>query len=372
MIAPNPLQPMAPSIRELVLIGPIAPPQWGPAVRNRIMLDTLSAWGVRVIPVNTLGWSRHPLAFLGRLLRACLRHRRVFLSVSRNGRTVLLPLLWWLQRLARVRVAFLPAGGSFGEDLDRMSPARRLLVLRMLRSFDTLCVQTPALRDHLSRLGLPRVQVVPNFKVDPGPPAHTPATSNPNPLRLVFLSRVREGKGIDVMIQALDRLHAEHLPLSLHLYGIVQPDYEPILRDLLASRPYLAYKGVIEYTHVITTIASYDLMLFPSRFLTEGFPGVLADAALAGLPVIASRLPATEDIIRDGHNGLLVPPGNAEALADSIRRLARNPGERARMAAASREAGLAFSVDLVLGRLVKHMEELGWWSSHNTPTQTAR
>ena len=63
---------------------------------------------------------------------------------------------------------------------------------------------------------------------------------------------------------------------------------------------------------------------------------VLTEALAAGTPVIASDIPGYRDVVRDGIEGLLTPPGDALALAEALRSLALDPAARARMAAAAR------------------------------------
>lgn len=81
----------------------------------------------------------------------------------------------------------------------------------------------------------------------------------------------------------------------------------------------------------------------------------LMEAMAAGCPVIASDLSGIPELVEDGVTGILVPPGNAEALAEAIERLSRDPKLRARMTAAGREK-VAASFDLH-----KNVAELHRW-----------
>ena len=104
----------------------------------------------------------------------------------------------------------------------------------------------------------------------------------------------------------------------------------------------MGYKGFLnlkdENNYCI--LSDYDAMLFPTMHPTEGFPGVIADAAISGLPVIASNWNYAEELIGDGVCGLLFPVGNDDALyekmlltiehRDTLERMRKNCVEKAK------------------------------------------
>jgi glycosyltransferase involved in cell wall biosynthesis len=85
--------------------------------------------------------------------------------------------------------------------------------------------------------------------------------------------------------------------------------------------------------------ATIDICALSS--LNEGTPVALIEAMAAAKPVVAPRVGGIVDVVEHERTGLLVPPGNPEALADAIARLAADPGERSRMGAAGRQAVVA-------------------------------
>lgn len=102
-----------------------------------------------------------------------------------------------------------------------------------------------------------------------------------------------------------------------------------------------------------------DLSVLPSW--AEGMPNAVLESMAAGLPVIATRVGGTPEIIEDGTSGLLVPPRSPQALADAILRVLRDPELARRLAVAGRERVLTcFSFDRVLRELRELYEEA--WS----------
>lgn len=82
-------------------------------------------------------------------------------------------------------------------------------------------------------------------------------------------------------------------------------------------------------------LRSFDLFVLPS--LSEGLSSAILTAMATSLPVVATNVGGIPELIRDGENGLLVPPADPDALARAIERLAMNPGERYRMGQAGRK-----------------------------------
>jgi glycosyltransferase involved in cell wall biosynthesis len=90
-----------------------------------------------------------------------------------------------------------------------------------------------------------------------------------------------------------------------------------------------------------------DLFVMSSH--AEGFPNALVEAMACGLPVISTRFGgAINDIIQDGVNGLVVPPGDPEALAAAMVRLMNDPGQRALLGARASEVVERFSTERVI------------------------
>jgi glycosyltransferase involved in cell wall biosynthesis len=79
-----------------------------------------------------------------------------------------------------------------------------------------------------------------------------------------------------------------------------------------------------------------DVFAFPSLF--EGLPNAILEAMAAGVPVVASNIPGTNELIQDGLTGYLVPAGDARPLAEKIARLADDPTRRQALAAAGRQS----------------------------------
>ena len=105
-----------------------------------------------------------------------------------------------------------------------------------------------------------------------------------------------------------------------------------------------------EVSDVPGVLARADIYVQPS--FQEGLPNAVLEAMAMGLPIVATRVSGNEDVVADGDNGLLVPPGDPDALAAALRRLVADPALALRMGRRSREiVESRFSLTAVMNQL---------------------
>ena len=151
-----------------------------------------------------------------------------------------------------------------------------------------------------------------------------------------FLGQFIVRKGLPEIMGAWSRIDAEDHPRApvLRLAGA-----GPLADELAAWRAGLRHPERVEIPGFVESpeafLAGLDLLLMPSH--AEGFGLAAAEAQAAGLPVVAADASSLPEIVVDGTTGLLVPAGDAAALAAALRRLLDDPAAARRMGAAGRE-----------------------------------
>lgn len=178
---------------------------------------------------------------------------------------------------------------------------------------------------------------------------------------VALLGRIVPWKGHEVFLDAIERL----LPLHPRLIGCIVGegwrghDFEQRLRDRVESGP---LKGRVIFAgfrpDVPALLQSVDALAHTS-IEPEPFGRVLVEAMAARLPIVATTAGAVPEILEDGRTGLLVPPGNAEALAQALHRLMSDPDLGQHLAtAARREVETRFSVQQYVAGVQAVYEEL--------------
>jgi glycosyltransferase involved in cell wall biosynthesis len=161
------------------------------------------------------------------------------------------------------------------------------------------------------------------------------------PLTVVCVGTLHEVKGQRHLVEACRLLATRGVDVRCRLVG----DGEDramlegaIVQAGLEGRVELA--GALTRDQVAAELAAADVLVAPSvptkQGRREGIPVVLMEAMSSGLPVVASRISGIPELVEDGVSGLLAPPGDAQALATALRRLADDPGLRGRLGAEGR------------------------------------
>lgn len=128
--------------------------------------------------------------------------------------------------------------------------------------------------------------------------------------RFVYIGTINEEKGIDLLCDIAKKLPED---VTLDLYGpIIEEKYS---NDYFHARG-VNYKGALRPDEVLDVMSTYDVLVLPSY--REGYPGVIIEAFMLGLPVIATKLDGIMEMVEDGYNGLLIDIGSEEQLYEAI------------------------------------------------------
>lgn len=169
----------------------------------------------------------------------------------------------------------------------------------------------------------------------------------PDPARpmLAWVGRLSDEKQPGAALQAFALIRSRFGPCSIAICG------DGALRAQVERAAGAAGPGALvlgSRDDADRIIAASDLLLSTSR--TEGAPGVLVEAGLAGVPVVAFDVGEVSTVVRRNETGVLVRPGDLDALADAACRLLVDTRQREQMAAAAREACRSFELTAIAGR----------------------
>ncbi len=180
--------------------------------------------------------------------------------------------------------------------------------------------------------------IIPNgVDVDTAPSAPAAPAGE---LRILFVGRPEERKGLPVLLTAFGAL-VEHVPCRLTVIGAEREDVLRYLADpeLLRS---IDIRGRVSGDSLWAELHGADVLCAPS-LSGESFGMVLTEAFAAGTPVIASNIAGYSDVVSDGVDGLLVPPGDPQRLAEELQRVHHEPARLAAMGEAARRSAQRYA-----------------------------
>lgn len=168
-----------------------------------------------------------------------------------------------------------------------------------------------------------------------------PPTGNVVPVA-AFVGRMIRSKGVDVLVEAQQRLAARGVALEIALYGKIDDDNpEGLPRAKLES--WSQRGGVTWHGHVsdIRQVwARSDIAVLPA-ITREGLPRSVLEAGASARPLVVTDVPGCRHVVRHGVDGLIVPPADPAALADALQRLVLDSAQREGMGRAARERVLS-------------------------------
>jgi glycosyltransferase involved in cell wall biosynthesis len=213
------------------------------------------------------------------------------------------------------------------------------------------------MKDIYVRAGLPASQIevihlgVPTqeFSAKPRPPR-----AAGEPLSLLFVGSLWEGKGPQIAVRAVGRLVRSGVAVHLDICGGGVDHFVDFLKRTISEEGvegHVTLRGRVDRDTVRRLCASHHVLLFPSQW-DEPFAAVPVEAMSSGMAVVATTAGGTPEAIVDGETGLLVPPSDPDALARAVRRLAEDEALRERLGTeAARVARERFDLASYIDRL---------------------
>jgi glycosyltransferase involved in cell wall biosynthesis len=372
-------------VKVLVVSGIWPPDVGGPASHAPELAEFLVERGHRVEAVITAdarpAAERYPVHWIPRAQPAAIRYARGSALVSRvaakadvvyatgmYGRSRVGTLAGRTPRVVKLtgdpayeRAARYGLTGVALDEFQRSSSVNVLWLKAMrdlvLAGADRYLCPSSSLAEiaaHWRLVDPERIEVLPN-------PVSIPETGDRDELRrrhgfhgptLVFAGRLAPVKALDVALEALGRVDGVSLVVAGN--GPERARLEGLAAHLgLGER--VRFLGAQPRAVALELFAAGDAVLLTSTW--ENFPHAVVEGLAAGTPVIATGVGGVNEIVTDGVNGLLAPPGDPGALAEAIRRFFADDELRARLRGAARDSVDGYAPERVYGRIEELLEE---------------
>lgn len=297
-------------------------PFGGEEFKNQILFQKLTEC-YNCDLIDTINWRRNPFIVIKLLFKILLqRQDSIIISASSLSSYRLIKILSVFPKVYR-KTNYFVIGGYFPKGLYE-----GIYKSKYYRGLNKIVVEGQFLKEKIvSNHPLNNVEVIPNFKRFDFAPKKK--TINKSRLDFVFISLITEDKGCDTIFGAISILKKREFSsdFTVSFYGKVDGTYQRKFQQNIGDE--IRYKGYLDIMNSpnesYLELSSYDCLLFPTYFIGEGFPGVLIDSFITGLPTIVSDWHMNTELVKDGYNGLVVPVKDEIALANAMQRLIENP-----------------------------------------------
>lgn len=307
-------------IPKVILIGPCGGrgvPKNGASAKNYHLLKYLENLVLNFGVVDTEHWKKNPMVLLKLLFVILMNPRGKFIVAANNMSSYrIIQIISFFSKQSSI--IYWIIGGSIPNWIRDGK-----VKLSVYKAVDYFLAEGKEMKKAFLKLGFDNAIYVSNFKcIDYIPKLKMPEKGI---TRFVFLSRIIPEKGCDKIIEAVKFLNKEfdNKSFSVDFFGPIEKEYEYSFKNAISHLTNVHYQGFLDLRQLknYDILARYDVMLFPTYWQGEGFPGVIIDAFIAGLPVIASDWSLNSEIIDDGRTGLLLIDNTTESLVDNIRRV---------------------------------------------------
>lgn len=314
--------------KRVFLIGPLNKgqiPCTGDTMKNQLFEKRFSEIFDEVMVIDTYNWKSNPLTLIAMLFKLLwYSNVKIVLSVNSDSAERFIRLLNKLN--VSKRVFYWVVGGSLHTTL--------LEGKRNWRTYSNLAgilVQGQSMVETMNKIGLYNVSFVPNSKYIDYIPLKEEKVDDKT--HFVFLSRVERTKGCDLIFSSIDILNERGYKgkYDITFYGKTTTElgYFEDFKKNLKRHENVYYKGVLNLrdTKNYDELSRYDVMLFPTFWPGEGFPGVIIDAYIAGLPVISFDWNLNKDVVIENETGWIVPTHDVNSLAEKMIYAIEHPDE---------------------------------------------
>ena len=284
---------------------------------------------------------RNILTMTGNLLHHGQRGDVAMVNVSSKvGLITLFPFVYFLSRMLGLQVVCRMFAGSIHHYLDAKSYRKRI-ALHFLRKTKVSFFETQELLSWFKNNGytpewFPNVRRNNSYSV--------PSTYEK---KMVFVAQVYEDKGVDILLRLSNHLPSDY---TIDLYGTITDNK---YTDNYFSHYRARYKGTLKPDEVTMTLAKYNVMLFPTWWHAEGYPGVIIEALSVGMPVVSTEIGGIPEMIENGISGLLTQIKDEEAFEKAVVSIDQQLYDQLRAEAAKRFE--LYNSDIVNQRIVNEI-----------------
>lgn len=336
--------------KKIFYIGGFAPPYGGVTIKNKVLFNELTKY----LNIDNFNTSKLKKSIWNKV------KLMIFLLKNKGQKGVICVSSYSLFKLTRIitmydsrwlgQISVFAVGGRLHELIHEYH-----IDISRLNKYKNIYVECEGMKSKLKAMGMNNVDVIPNLRNMPGKRQYK--SINNKKLKALFLSRICKEKGVEEIISAAKLLDKKKVEYKIDFYGPIDSIIEKKFNKHIEANEKLSYKGLVNSSNedIYDLIKEYDVILFPTKHNGEGFPGIFAEAKIAGVPIIASNWNYNSDIINNLKDGIILKNNTAEELSNAIQELANDNKLREELRKNSFASGEKYFVGNYIQNIINNM-----------------
>lgn len=334
----------------------------GGRIKVALYLDVLKKEGHDVSLIDLEGWSKHPFQLIKQIKKGVKESGVILIMGGPRGSRVLIPLVNHFNKKENKRIIFSPLG--IGTLVQLLRNKKENEVSDFIRYHQFQNTKDNRMKKELKKLSLiiPETEIlaetyrkfyeldnciaITNFRLmdETRLSIKEYEIKDSGPLKLIYISRVDEYKGILDLVETIEEINKENeTPLfSLEIYGEMQliPEKEVYVNSLKDFQ--ISYRGVISREKVNETLQHFFMSVLPTKHYGEATPGSLVESLIAGVPVLVSSFSQADSLVRNNIDGVIFEIGNKKDLKEKLKEIHKNKDKIVKMRENAAESGKKF------------------------------
>jgi len=322
----------------------------GQTIKTRNIYELLcSKINDDVFYFDTSSLKNHKFRIFTIFRQVCKCDRLVYLPAHGNLR-FLFPIIYFFSLCFGFKIVYVVIGGWLVEFLSN-KPFHRFC----LKKITVICTETKLMKKNLIEVySFSNVIVLPNFRRFIDSPEKKNANLLQNKLNVVFMARIQMKKGLDYIEDICKFISDAGFDdkIQIDFYGQVDEIDSAFFKGIVDQYPFVRYLGALLPQQIHLTLSQYDILLLLTHYYTEGFPGTILDAYIAGIPVIVTNWKHAHEFVDDKKTGYIVPFKNGtDKVVNILTSLVENKSVLQPMKQAAKSKSLEFSEEAVWNTL---------------------
>lgn len=301
---------------KIVYIGEFPEPYGGITIKNKLLYNEMSK--LNNMKKVDLMECKHklylaPLKLINIIIAFIKKDKIIYGLESHRAKRIIKIQSFFKKSLKNTTVVMM--GGIFQNEIVKDKK-----LIKLYSKLNSIWVETDGMKSILNSAGLKNVKVFPNpkrieKKIEPV------ISKENSEIKLVYFSQISKEKGAIDVFKCAKMLNRSNIKYSLDFYGVIVDAFKEEFYELINKTANVEYRGVFDSTKsdVYKKLNTYDILLFPTHWKTEGVPGILVEAKIAGLAVIASKECFNREIVQEeNHEGFILEENYDKEMYDII------------------------------------------------------